>query len=116
MGCGSSAEDGDLFSSNEHNSKNKKIVNSNNNSNKALHYDSSKTPDNKTPNKKINSVNNVINIEDEEDRFESSKSSIDEQEELKYENKNDNDKKKSEVLEISKNSSELSSHSEEKAH
>ena len=52
---------------------------------------------------------------EDEDRFESSKSSIDEQEELKYENKNDNDKKKSEVLEISKNSSELSSHSEEKA-
>ena len=68
----------------------------------------------KTLIKKKNSVNNVINMEDE-DRFESSKSSIDEQEELKYENKNDNDKKKSEVLEISKNSSELSSHSEEKA-
>ena len=68
----------------------------------------------KTLIKKKNSVNNIINMEDE-DRFESSKSSIDEQEELKYENKNDNDKKKSEVLEISKNSSELSSHSEEKA-
>ena len=105
MGCSSSAEDGDLFSSNEHNSKNKKNINSNNNSNRALHYDSSKTPENKNPNKKKNSVNNVINMEDE-DRFESSKSSIDEQEELKYENK---------VLEISKNSSELSSHSEEKA-
>ena len=114
MGCSSSAEDGDLFSSNEHNSKNKKNINSNNNSNRALHYDSSKTPENKNPNKKKNSVNNVINMEDE-DRFESFKSSIDEQEELKYENKNDNDKKKSEVLEISKNSSELSSHSEEKA-
>ena len=52
MGCSSSAEDGDLFSSNEHNSKNKKNINSNNNSNRALHYDSSKTPENKNPNKK----------------------------------------------------------------